>query len=218
MKKLIGIALLALSVPVASADVVNFDDLILNVSGVLNVPAHYNGFVWGVSVGNPAFFAIADSAYTGVGNYANSYGSPSGENAVANYSGEVRAFRSDGAPFDFNGADFSTWTSSDDLQTDSATSLTIEGYNGANLVGTASMNFAAGGYSWLQADLLGVTYLRFVGFSPVPGIGTERTRWLMDNFTFNESPATVPIPAAAWLFGSGMLGLAGFRRRRAELT
>jgi hypothetical protein len=206
--------LVLLSVPVAQASVVHFDDLVLNVSGVLNVPAHYNGFIWGTSVGNPKFFAIADSSYMGAGNYANGYGSPSGANAVANYAGEVVVQLSTGGPFDFNGARFSTWTSSDLMQFDSATQLTIEGYNGATLVDTALINFSAGGYSWLQADLLGVTSLRFVGFSPVPGIGTEYTRWLMDDFTFNETPAGVPVPAAIWLIAPGILAMFGALRRR----
>lgn len=36
--------------------------------------------------------------------------------------------------------------------------------------------------------------------------------------TFNapQAPAAVPVPAAAWLFGSGLLGLVGIGRRRAK--
>jgi hypothetical protein len=34
------------------------------------------------------------------------------------------------------------------------------------------------------------------------------------NFNANMSPAPVPIPAAAWLFGSGLLGLVGIARRK----
>ncbi len=32
---------------------------------------------------------------------------------------------------------------------------------------------------------------------------------------FSMTPAVVPVPAAAWLFGSGLLGLVGFARRKA---
>lgn len=211
MKKSLTLLLL-LGSPVAHASVVNFDDLVLNVSGVLNVPDHYNGFIWGPTLGNPRFFAIADSTYMGVGNYANGYGSPSGENAAANYAGEVVLQLSTGGVFDFNGANFSTWTSSDLMQTDSATLLTIEGYNGATLVDAATINFSAGGYSWLQADLLGVTSLRFVGFNPT--VGVNQTRWLMDDFTFNETPAGIPVPAAIWLIAPGLLAMASAARRR----
>jgi hypothetical protein len=35
------------------------------------------------------------------------------------------------------------------------------------------------------------------------------------SFTSNGSPPPVPLPAAFWLLGSGLLGLAGVARRRA---
>ncbi len=34
-----------------------------------------------------------------------------------------------------------------------------------------------------------------------------------DNFTFNNNVSAVPIPAAVWLFGSGLVGLIGIRRK-----
>lgn len=34
------------------------------------------------------------------------------------------------------------------------------------------------------------------------------------NATVVDSPAAVPVPAAVWLFGSGLVGLAGVARRR----
>lgn len=36
--------------------------------------------------------------------------------------------------------------------------------------------------------------------------------------TFNLAPAAVPVPAAVWLFGSGLLGLLGAARRKVSLT
>jgi hypothetical protein len=30
----------------------------------------------------------------------------------------------------------------------------------------------------------------------------------------NPTPATVPLPAATWLFGSGLLGLVGMARKK----
>ena len=38
---------------------------------------------------------------------------------------------------------------------------------------------------------------------------------LFDNVTYTSSPiSTVPVPAAAWLFGSGLIGLIGVARRK----
>jgi hypothetical protein len=36
--------------------------------------------------------------------------------------------------------------------------------------------------------------------------------------TFNLTPAAVPVPAAAWLFGSALLGLLGVARRKMPLA
>jgi hypothetical protein len=47
-----------------------------------------------------------------------------------------------------------------------------------------------------------------VGSNPVAATGTDR----VDNVTVAASP--VPLPAAAWLFGSGFAMLAGLRRKR----
>ena len=37
----------------------------------------------------------------------------------------------------------------------------------------------------------------------------------LDNLQFNAAPlSTVPVPAAAWLFGTALIGLVGFSKRR----
>lgn len=41
---------------------------------------------------------------------------------------------------------------------------------------------------------------------------TNSAYW--DSITYDAVPAPVPLPAAAWLLGSGLLGLAGLARRR----
>ena len=202
---------------VSQASVVYFDDLDTVTTPTIQVPDNYAGFVWG-SIGNPALTAINDAHYMGVGNYGNSYGSPSGENGVFN-SGIVNIALSSGLPFDFNGAYFSPFTAYNNLTwlSSVATSITVEGYNGVNLVGTASMNFLTAEYLWLQADLKGVTKLVLTGSSPV--VQPYQTWWLMDNFTYNENNQTiqpVPEPALFWLLGSGLLGLMGFNRKRAQ--
>jgi len=41
-------------------------------------------------------------------------------------------------------------------------------------------------------------------------------RWSIDNFELTGDVAPVPVPAAAWLFGSAVLGLGAMRRRKAS--
>ncbi|MBI5040413.1 MAG: VPLPA-CTERM sorting domain-containing protein [Gammaproteobacteria bacterium] len=42
--------------------------------------------------------------------------------------------------------------------------------------------------------------------------------WAMDNLRVSVTTNTVPIPAAAWLFGSGLLGMVGIARRKVALS
>lgn len=83
------------------------------------------------------------------------------------------------------------------------------GYNGF-VLGTTYMT----GYGYMEfvslADLTGPTLLRD---SPVKGFTLASSGAL----TYGPSAvAEVPIPAAAWLFGSGLLGLIGIARRKAS--
>jgi len=36
--------------------------------------------------------------------------------------------------------------------------------------------------------------------------------------TFNLAPAAVPVPAAVWMFGTGLLGLLGAARKKSAIT
>ncbi len=40
--------------------------------------------------------------------------------------------------------------------------------------------------------------------------------YLMDNMVYSASASPVPVPAAVWLFGSGLLGLIGYGRSKAR--
>jgi hypothetical protein len=67
----------------------------------------------------------------------------------------------------------------------------------------------------------GTTPVKFFGFTGNGGSGTVQS-YLLGSATFNNGTLTiagnpasaVPLPAAVWLFGSGLLGLVGVSRRR----
>jgi hypothetical protein len=182
---------LAVAGQAAHAAVLDFDDLALNQSGVINVPTPYHGILWG-TLGDTDLYAWGDISYSAANSYGNSYNSPSGGNAASNYAGPVMpACRVE--VFLINGAYFSSYTLYDVLQSDSATVLTLEGLNGILMVDSLTVNLNIG-YDWIQADFLGITSLRLTSSNSI--IEPERTRWMIDDFTFNATPsAHVPEPA-----------------------
>ena len=51
-------------------------------------------------------------------------------------------------------------------------------------------------------------------FDSVDGIGNDTAGVRIDNFSVGTTPAVIPVPAAVWLFGSGLIGLIGAARRK----
>lgn len=71
-----------------------------------------------------------------------------------------------------------------------------------HMMSSLSVNFevlAQSGYWW--SDLS-------------PWGGYTNTPFYLDSVSLNITPSAVPLPGAAWLFGSGLLGLIGFSKRR----
>jgi hypothetical protein len=99
---------------------------------------------------------------------------------------------------------------------DIATGLTSGGAFHANVTGTASsLNFfniegaldTDIAFAWTHFDLgTGAIVEETIGY------------WNINSSTgqiaFSTTPSAVPVPAAVWLFGSGLLGLVGVARRR----
>lgn len=195
--------------PTAHAAVADFDDL---GAAPINVPAGYEGFVWGHGVGNPTFFVFPDLHYLGAGNYNNSSGAPSGPNAVSNYAGVVALSRLDGGLFDAHGADFATFMANDQMQSDSATQLTVTAWRGAAQVGQTSWALSGPGYTWQALGFSQISHLSFAG-SNAGLVPDTATRWMMDNFTYTAQAAAVPEPAPALLLLSGLVALSRPGRR-----
>ena len=84
-------------------------------------------------------------------------------------------------------------------------------YTGGPLAPTAAWT----PYSWtttLGPDVNGGATLQLkASCGPVEGCGVDA---YFDNVTISTDVAAVPVPAAVWLFGSGLLGLIGVARRK----
>ena len=90
------------------------------------------------------------------------------------------------------------------------------GYAGAERVwGTSwNTNGATNNTAVFGTDL-DFYYWKTGGFSPDPTVTKAAGSWSFDGATLAyAAPSTVPVPAAAWLMASGLLGLVGVARRK----
>jgi len=80
-------------------------------------------------------------------------------------------------------------------------------YNGWLWLGS-TMDF---GTTW-TANGAGTTST-YLGDGSIQGINSDGTNWTSATLTIPEA-APVPVPAAVWLLGTGLIGLIGIRRRK----
>jgi hypothetical protein len=190
---LIGLALFGLSVSSVNAMVLTFDDVpggsIQNSAGPMPT---YNGFnfettlFWIDVEGSPAW----------------NYGAHSGDFVLINNAGGIRSITdSGGADFTFDGLWAKKWATA--KESGGADSLfgTLSGYNNGGQVWSIGTGLN-GSYEFYGAQLGLIDELQL-------GFGTN---FMVDDISLNVS--AVPAPAAVWLFGTGILGLIGFSKRR----
>jgi len=190
-----------------SASVLTFDDVITGNQGY--IPDGYAGFDWmQMGVMNPDVYG---EPYT-LSGYNN--GRVSGDYVAFNANGYTGFMSSiSGDPFDFNGAYFTAvWNN--------GLNIKVIGYTGSSpgyfLTGTPIYEqiitvdtFDA---TWFQFNFTGIDALSFESYGGTNAgyTGGSGVHFAMEEFTYNA----VPIPAAVWLFGSGLIGLIGIARRK----
>lgn len=186
----------ALSTNSVNAAVLTFDDIVtLGDSSTHEITTPYGGLTWS------NLRIINTNFHVGTG-YEN--GTVSGDYVSFNAYGNPVIVQ--GSPFTFNGAYFTTAQQEDDLV------IKIQGYSGSTKLYETTITPLFSAATWYNFNYVGIDTLIIIGSGPFVGSGSSR-RFAMDNFTFNE-PTPVPIPAAVWLFGSGLLGLIGVSRRK----
>ena len=193
--------LLAIVLPTAAfsahAAIIDFESL-AHDSFVRNVDSPYleDGFI------------IEDPGVTGTDN--NAFGVYGPENP--GYTGSAALFnrsqnaltvlsRQDGSAFDLFTIDLAELNGN--VTPPEFLTVTFDGLLATG--GTVTQTFQ------LDGNAFGLETFSFVGFT-----GLSQVSWTQDTpfHQFDNIVTTIPVPAAAWLFGSGLLGLIGVARRR----
>jgi hypothetical protein len=193
MNKAIVCLLFLFNFSLASADTINFDDLAGDFGPV---PNSYKGLDWnsanltGVVNVNP--FLIPGVDYTGIKDNAffNAYGYLSPTTTTIK--------TSDGGTFDFLSG---FWTAGITGDVD----IKFQGHLKDQLVFESSV------YN-LNSTSVTPVVLNWYGIDSLSIYSTAAV-WTADNLEIDAHPSAVPLPAAVWLFVSGLLGLVGLRRK-----
>jgi hypothetical protein len=203
----IGILMLGMGSTVY-AEVLDFEGL-SDETGYVTMSSegatNYAGFTWNLNFG-----LVHDSYY--LNTEGNTYDSPSGDYAVFNWNGLPGLNITRTSLFDFTGANFSAWAKNDapfvSGHLSSATSITVYGYNGADLVDSVSMTLSTDQYNWLQADISDINRLVF----QTQG-ATANSVWLMDDFTYGTMVIPEQVSSTLFIIGGATLGFRRFLKK-----
>jgi hypothetical protein len=180
----------------ASANVVDFDDLPTpnNYSGALwgTIPTDHLGYAW-----SGDWEVQENSTFKSV--YSNTGDFPSLPNAAYNDTGAPLVAISFPNNITVSDAYFRSWGQNNQFQNFSATSVTLKGYDGTNLLDTLVVD--------LSTTEIVHTAIDFVGINKIEFITESETWWLMDNMN------VVPIPGAVWLLASGLIAIIGIKKK-----
>ena len=191
MKKIIGL-LFCLAFGPANAALLTFDNISDGNKPIGSLPTYKN------------FSFSSNLVWVDVVGTARNYGAVSGEFALLNNEGSIGVItEATGADFAFDGLWAKKWATPTDSGGSDSLFGNISGYKNGNLVWNINTSLN-GSYEFYAAQTNVVDELRIE-------LGDH---FLVDDIaltSFSTSP--VPVPAAAWLFGSGLIGLIGIRKR-----
>ncbi|MGD0276634.1 MAG: hypothetical protein ABSB79_11400 [Syntrophales bacterium] len=195
------VALIAFANNASAAPILlSFDDI--KDKTYTPVPSTYNGFTF-----SSGWYVDTNSYYRTVGN---TYNFPSNPNAAFNFAGVQKLTLSNSVPFNFDSAYFWAFTVNNSFSANSASSLTISGYNGNNLIGSIKLSLPTRPILE-NIRLNGVDRLVFTR----NGTPSNVLYWFMDNF--QDSLTAVPEADTLWLLLTGLSGLLSITRRPKKL-
>lgn len=192
----LAIGLLIVTVGLASALVLDFEGQGFGNSDTLQ-GSGYGGFAWDSNI-----YSFTENTYNSFFN--NNVDFTSGDIAVFNGAGYLSVAVSN-SNFSFNGAYFTSWSQNDADFSSSSTTISMIGYLGGSQVGSVTYDLT-NDFQYYSAEFDNVDSVVF------QSSGASRW-WLMDNMTVNENNP-VPEPTTMLLFGTGLLGLIGYNRKR----
>ena len=192
MKNLLFAIILIFNIGNINAETINFDDLPGNSDPV---PDGYKGLNWnnanstGVIDANPYLVSGAD--YTGFKDNVlfNSFGYLAANSTLINVA--------NGGTLDYLSGYWGPGITGDG-------DIFFEGYVNNILTYTSNVyNLTSNSTTLIELNWFGLDSLV---------IGSTANVWTADSLEINVHPSAVPLPAAAWLFGSAILAFAGLRR------
>jgi len=80
-----------------------------------------------------------------------------------------------------------------------------------NILGTTAINCCGGSSRTMVTLSLAFENISYAIFGTIGGL--YKNSVYADNFTYTANVSEVPLPAAAWLFASGLMGFTAMRRR-----